>query len=166
MTAKISPFLLCFGLALIAWTLMHAAEDPAKSVPDWPQWARTSLHTSSTHAVGQSPKAKLADISYDPFVTQEKAESSGELLAHYQVPLVDGNSVFLEYKTGNYVSCNPPGSGQPYPCGPDDWNTEIWNERAFTWKNGLLVKVWNFRTDWKPEPNTDFGGQNGDGLFG
>jgi hypothetical protein len=133
---------------------------------DWPQWARSSTHNSSTHALGQSPNAKLAAITYDPFVTQEKAETSGELLAHYQVPLVDGNFVFLEFKTGRYVSCNPPGSGQPYPCGPDDWNTEVWNERAFTWKNGVLIKAWNFRTDWKPEPNTDFGGQNGDGLFG
>jgi hypothetical protein len=166
MTSKIPLFALYVGLAVIAWTFIHAADDPAKSAADWPQWARTSLHTSSTHAVGQSPKAKLADLTYDPFVSQEKAETSGELLAHYQVPLVDGNSVFPEYKTGKYVSCDPPGSGQPYPCGPDDWNAEVWNERAFTWKNGALVAAWNFRSDWKPEPNTDFGGQNGDGLFG
>jgi hypothetical protein len=99
-------------------------------------------------------------------VAQEKAETFGELLAHYQVPLIHGNSVFVEFKTGKYVSCNPPGSGQPYPCGPDDWNTEIWNERAFTWENGKLVKAWDFRSDWKPEPNTDVGGQNEDGLFG
>ena len=124
MTPKIPPFALCVGLAVIAWTFIHAADAPAKSIADWPQWARTFLHTNSTHALGQSPKTKLADITYDPFVSREKAETFGELLAHYQVPLVDGNSVFLEYKTGKYVSCDPPGSGQPYPCGPNDWNTE------------------------------------------
>jgi hypothetical protein len=166
MTSKIPLFALFVGLAVIAGAFIHAADDPAKSIDDWPQWARTSLHASSTRALGQSPKTKLAELTYDPFVSQEKAEASGELLAHYQVPLVDGNSVFLEYKAGKYVSCNPPGSGQPYPCGPDDWNSEIWNERAFSWKNGALVEAWNFRTDWKPEPNTDFGGQNGGGLFG
>jgi hypothetical protein len=165
MTSKVPLYTLWIGFVVIAWTAIHAAGDPSKSA-DWPQWARTSLHTSSTQAVGQNPKTKLADITYDPFVTQEKAETFGELLAHYQVPLVDVNSVFLEYKTGKYVSCDPPGSGQPYPCGPDDWNTEIWNERAFTWKNGALVKAWDFRSDWKPEPNTDVGGENGDGLFG
>jgi hypothetical protein len=163
MTSKV-PLYLWIGFAAIAWTLIHAADGPAKSA-DWPQWGRTSLHTSSTQALGQNLKTKLADITYDPFVTQEKAETFGELLAHYQVPLIDGNSVFVEFKTGKYVSCDPPGSGQPYPCGPNDWNTEIWNERAFTWKNGALVRVWDFRSDWKPEPNTDLGGQNQDGLF-
>ncbi len=166
MTPRIPLLVFCAGLALTAATLVHAADHATESVPDWSQWARSSRHTSTTHALGQSPEAKLADITYDPFVSQEKAESYGDLLAHYQVPLVDGNFVFLEFKTGKYVSCNPPGSGQPYPCGPDNWNTEIWNERAFTWKNGSLVKAWDFRSDWKPEPNTDFGGQNQDGLFG
>lgn len=166
MTRKISLLVFYLVLAAVAWSALHAAGVSAKAAPDWPQWGRSSLHNSATHALGQRPTAKLADVTYDPFVSQEKAETSGELVAHYQVPLVDGNSVFLEFKTGKYVSCNPPGSGQPYPCGPDDWNTEVWNERAFAWKNGLLVERWNFRTDWKPEPNTDFGGQTQDGLFG
>jgi hypothetical protein len=155
------------SLNLEVWMSAPAHEVyPARPIVDWPQWARTSLHSSATQASGQSPNLKLADIAYDPFVSQEKAEALGELLAHYQVPLLDGNSVFLEYKTEKYVSCNPPGSGQPYPCGADDWNSEIWNERAFTWKNGSMVEAWNFQSDWKPEPNTDFGGQNKDGLFG
>jgi hypothetical protein len=165
MTSKIRICALSISLALVGWTVVRA-EDAAKPVTGWPQWARTSLHNGSTQAAGQSPKTKLAEITYDPFASQEKAEESGELLAHYQTPLVDGNFVFLEYKTGKYVSCDPPGSGQPYPCGPDDWNTEIWNERAFAWKNGSLVKVWNFRSNWKPEPNTDFGGRSKDGLSG
>ncbi len=164
MTRKILVLGFCAGLTLVAASAIHAVNVVA--MPDWAQWGRTSLHTSSTSAPGQSPQAQLANITYDPFIAQEKAEDSGELLAHYQVPLVDGNLVFMEFKTGTYVSCNPPGSGQPYPCGPDAWNNEIWNERAFTWKNGSLVELWNFQTDWKPEPNTDLGGQNQDGLFG
>jgi hypothetical protein len=48
----------------------------------------------------------------------------------------------------------------------DDWNSEIWNERTFTSKNGSLVEAWNLQSDCKPEPNSDFGGQNKDGLFG
>ncbi len=50
--------------------------------------------------------------------------------------------------------------------GPDAWNQEIWNEQGRVWRNGVLVKVWNFQSDWKPEPNTDAGGQNQDGLGG
>jgi hypothetical protein len=114
----------------------------------------------------RSPTTQLGDLLVDPFVAQEQAESSGDLLAHYQVPLVDGNHVFIESKSGTYVSCNPPGSGQPYPCGPDSWNNQIWNEQAYVWQNGSLVQTWNFQSDWKPEPNTDVGGQNQDGLGG
>jgi hypothetical protein len=165
MTSKIRILELCLGLVTASWIVALAQDAPSPSA-DWPQWAHTSLHNGSTQAVGQSPKAKLAHFVYDPFASKEKAEEAGKLLAHYQVPLVDGNSVFLEYKTGKYVSCSPPGSGKPYPCGPDDWNTEIWNERAFTWKNGSLVEAWNFRSDWKPEPNTDIDWLNKDGLWG
>ncbi|MGA9899557.1 MAG: hypothetical protein WBQ09_15775 [Terriglobales bacterium] len=165
MTRRILVLSLCVVLTLIAWSAIHAAGIVAP-VQDWPQWGRTALHTSATGAIGQTPQAQLADITYDPFVAQEKAESGGELLAHYQVPLLDGSHVFMAFKTGKYVSCDPPGSGQPYPCGPDAWNDEIWNERAFTWQNGVLVELWNFKTDWKPEPNSDQGNGDGLGLFG
>lgn len=98
-------------------------------------------------------QAKLSDQIFDPFTSQEMAESGGALLMHYQVPLVSGSNVFMMFKTGTYNSCVPPGSGQPFPCGPNDWSTEIWNETDLQWQNGQLVPVWNFATDWKPEPN-------------
>lgn len=164
MKHKILVLGLSVALMVVAWSALHAAGIDAN--PVWPQWARMSLHNSSVQVVGQSPQSQLANITYDPFVAQEKAEESGELLVHYQVPLVDGPLVFMENKTGTYISCDPPGSGQPYPCGPDAWNNEIWNEEAFVWRNGALTQLWNFQTDWKPEPNTDQGGQNQDGLFG
>lgn len=141
------------------------AKSRAQAKPAWPQWGRTPQHTGSIPIAGQSPTTKLADITFDPFVDQEKAETYGELLDHFQAPLIDGNDVFIEMKTGKYTSCDPPGSGQPYPCGPDAWNQEIWNERAFHWSNGKLVKLWNFKTDWKPEPNSGAGG-GGTGLYG
>ena len=164
MTRKLLVLGFCTGLMFVAWSAIHAAGVRAK--PDWSQWGRTSLHTSAISAVGQSPDVQLAHVTYDPFVAQEQAESGGDLLAHYQVPLVDGALVFMEVKTGKYVSCDPPGSGQPYPCGPDAWNNQIWNERGFAWRNGTLTQLWNFQSDWKPEPNTDAGGGNEGGLFG
>lgn len=164
MKRKILVLGLGAGLMVVAWSALHAVGIDAN--PVWPQWGRTALHNSSLQIVGQSPQAQLANIVYDPFVAQEKAEAGGDLLVHYQSPLVDGPLVFMEAKTGTYVSCDPPGSGQPYPCGPDAWNNQIWNEQAFIWRNGVLTKLWNFQSDWKPEPNTDQGGQNQDGLFG
>ena len=156
-------------LVLAAWQAMQAAEVDAKTSPDWAQWAHTPQHTGETSAAGQNPKKQFANITIDPFVRQEQAESKGyakgDLLVHYQVPLVDGNQVFLEQKTGTYVSCDPPGSGHPYPCGPDAWDTQIWNESAFTWTNGSLVESWNFQSDWKPEPNSGANGK-GSSLYG
>jgi hypothetical protein len=148
-----TPVFSMFAVFAIAFCGAQAPQAQAQTHADWLQWARTPQHTGASPAVGQSPNRKLADITYDPFTNQEKAEESGELLAHYQAPLIHGKKVFLETKTGTYNSCQPPGSGQPFPCGPDDWQTQIWNERAFVWQNGKLVQLWNFESDWKPEPN-------------
>ena len=157
------------GLIFGAGQVIEAARLNQETTPDWAQWAHTPQHSAATSAFGQIPRKQLADITFDPFVKQEQAESKGEakgdLLVHYQVPLVDGNQVFLEYKTGAYDSCDPPGSGHPYPCGPNAWDTEIWNERAFIWTNGSLVASWNFQSDWKPEPNSGAHGR-GIGLYG
>ena len=130
-----------------------AVATPAQNSPAWPQWGQNPQHTGFMPVPGQAPQAKLADQIFDLFVTQEIAES-GALLTHYQVPLVSGATIFMESKTGTYVSCQPPGSGQPFPCGPDAWNTEIWNEKALQWQNGQLVQIWNFATDWLPIPNS------------
>ena len=125
----------------------------AQSSPAWPQWGQNAQHTGFLAVPGQSLQGKLSDQVFDPFTAQEEAESGGTLLMHYQVPLVNGSNIFMEFKTGSYVSCNPPGSGQPFPCGPNSWNTEVWNETDLQWQNGQLVPVWNFASDWKPVPN-------------
>ena len=84
----------------------------------WPQWGQNPQHTGNLAVVGQIPQERLSNQTFDPFVSQEIAES-GALLMHYQVPLVGSSLVFMEFKTGKYISCDPPGSGQPFPCGPD-----------------------------------------------
>jgi hypothetical protein len=106
--------------------------------------------------VGQNVAHQLADIPYDPFVNQEQAENGGggDLTAHYQAPLVDGNDVYMMVKTGTYRSCSTPGSwNNGALCGPNTWSTQQWNEARFSWMSGNLVEVWAFPTDWKPEPN-------------
>ena len=121
--------------------------------PAWSQWGQNPQHSGNMPVPGQTPQAKLSDLVFDPFVSAEVAESKA-LLTHYQAPLVNGATIFMEFKSGKYVSCNPPGSGQPFPCGPDAWNTEIWNETALQWESGQLTPVWNFATDWTPPPNS------------
>jgi hypothetical protein len=139
---------------ILAVALVLTATGVSIAQAAWPQWGQNPQHTGYLPVPGQSLQAKLSDQVFDPFTAQEMAESSGALLMHYQVPLVgDNNTVFMMFKTGTYNSCDPPGSGQPFPCGPNDWSTEIWNETALQWQNGQLLPAWNFATDWTPIPN-------------
>jgi hypothetical protein len=48
------------------------------------------------------------------------------------------------------VSCDPPGSGQPYPCGQDALSSQIWTEKALRWRDDQLEERWTFTSDWKP----------------
>src|SRR5256885_1606192 len=91
---------------------------------EWPQWALDAQHRSAVSTVGQSLNHNLVNIVYDPLVPQEMAESVpiyGEavLLAHYQDPLVDGNSVYMMYKDGQFNARN--------------YASQQWGETKYTW---------------------------------
>jgi len=107
----------------------------------WPEWGHDASHTGAVTVAGQNLNTILADIVYDPFVDQEKAPENGDgdLLIHYQTPLVDGNDVYMEFKTGTYTSIAT-------------WETQTWNEKKLSWVSGSLVEQWNFVSDWKPVP--------------
>jgi len=107
----------------------------------WPQWGHDQQHTGTVGVAGQNLNHVLADIVYDPFVDQEKAPENGDgdLLIHYQTPLVDGNDVYMEFKSGTYTSMTT-------------WESQTWNEKKLSWVGGNLVVQWNFQTDWKPVP--------------
>ncbi len=125
----------------------------------WPQWGQNPQHSGFVNVVGQNPNHVLARMTYDPFVAQEQAENGGELLAHYQAPLTDGADVFMEFTSGQYVPCDPPGSYAPFPCGNDNWFNQVWNEKRLHWQGGELTQKWSFASDWTPAP--DAGGELG-----
>jgi hypothetical protein len=108
---------------------------------DWAEWGRNAQHTNATNAVGQPARNILADVVYDPFVAQEQADplAGGDLLVHYQTPLVNGDNVFMEFKTGTFTDV-------PH------WETQTWQEKRLHWENGGLVVKWAFTSDWKPAP--------------
>jgi outer membrane protein assembly factor BamB len=133
--------------ALAAGTVSPAAAQGGRG---WSQWGRDARHHGMAPVAGQRLNQILAVLAYDPFAEQERAEQFGVLAGHYQVPLVDGDDLFMEWKTGTYISCDPPGWMTDEPCGVNTWSTQIWNERRFHWENGQLVEKWNFASDWKP----------------
>ncbi|MDP8979014.1 MAG: IPT/TIG domain-containing protein [Acidobacteriota bacterium] len=111
----------------------------------WPQWGQNAQHDNATPSVGQSLNNRLTDIVYDPLVPQLQAAGGGDLLAHYQVPLVDGNDFFMEFKSGSVNANNPVFAG------------ETWGENKFTWQNGLASLAWSYTSDWKaPGSLNDF----------
>ncbi|HVT18054.1 MAG TPA: hypothetical protein VHQ90_18000 [Thermoanaerobaculia bacterium] len=134
---SLSAVLLGAALAASAQT----TPSPASPTTNWPQWGQNARHTGAVSTVGQRAARILASLVYDPFVAQSVADplNFGGLLVHYQAPLLQGNTVYMEFKTGQYTTM-------------DHWETQIWNERRLSWQNGSLVQQWNFQSDWKPVP--------------
>jgi hypothetical protein len=133
----------------------QSSDSDSSYMTDWPQWGQNPQHSAFINVEGQAPIRVLADIVYDPFVPQEQVEEFGGLVVHYQVPLVTGNHVYMEFKSGTWIACPAPGSWalNGDACGPNTWNQEIWNEKALAWRDGKLQVQWSFQSDWKPEPN-------------
>jgi uncharacterized protein (TIGR03437 family) len=102
---------------------------------NWPQWSQNPQHTGNIPLVGQNLGQILASIVYDTLAATEQ-QTLGELLTHYQVPLVDGNDVFMESKSGTFNS--------------NTFATATWGESRFTWQGNQLTQVWSYNSDWKP----------------
>jgi hypothetical protein len=148
----------CGGSSGTTTTTTPPPPPPASNNPFWAQWGSTAQHTGTTTVAALPLNKKLADIVYDPFVAQEQAEFSGDLVAHYQATLTDGNDFYMESKSGTYPSCNPVGDwANGTACGPNAWDQLTWNVRRYTWESGQPVLIWTFASDWKPEPNVTGG---------
>lgn len=111
----------------------------AQSENVWHQWGGGPAHNGTLGVYGQSLRTAMADIIYDPFVPQERAEVGGALLVHYQTPLSDGKEVFMEVKGGTYVD-------------RATRHTQTWSIRKFEWVADQLVERWTSTSDWKPVP--------------
>ena len=107
----------------------------------WPQWMVNAQHTGTPRAAGQNLNHILASAVYDHTIADELKATGGELLVHYQVPLIDGNNVYMEFKTGTL---------DPHT---RDFATLNWGETGFQWQNGQLVQIWSYQSDWKAPGN-------------
>ncbi len=108
---------------------------------EWPQWGQNSQHTGTSTAAGQATHRILDSVVYDPFVSIETNadNGAGDLLVHYQVPLIDGDDAYMMFKAGTYTNITT-------------WETQTWGEKKYHWGNGHLNQVWSFTSDWKPIP--------------
>ena len=107
---------------------------------EWPQWSRDPQHTGQINVAGQSLNQNIADLIYDATAPDEIAVvnqifGESDLLVHYQVPLLDGNDVYMEFKSGN--------------ANKNTFSNMNWAENKLSWQNGSLVQAWSFASDWK-----------------
>jgi hypothetical protein len=117
----------------------------AEGAQEWPQWGQNQRHTGTSTAVGQTAAHILDSVVYDPFVPQEQADplSGNDLLVHYQAPLIDGNDVYMEFKSGQFTDVT-------------HWEDQTWNEKKLRWTGGHLATQWSFASDWKPVPYSKY----------
>src|SRR5580700_8736090 len=139
----------------------------------WSQWGRNPQHAGMVDVGGQPLNHKLADIFYDPFVPDEKAENLpvygvSVLTVHYQATLSDdNNSFYMVQKSGTYPKCSPRGEwALGADCGPNAWNQLEWNVVRYDWRHEGAVPAWTYWTDWKPVPNAANFSQGYGGLLG
>src|SRR5215475_8214928 len=129
---------LCIAAGTLAFLSMNAgAQTLVPNRPDWPQWGFDPQHSLfDASANGQPLNRNIVNLVYDFNIDAEKADpnAAGDLLVHYQVPLVDGNDVFIESKDGTYSNST--------------YSTQKWHQNKYSWHDGSLVKVWTFDTDW------------------
>src|SRR5437016_3448209 len=143
-----STMVVIAALAMLSALSLSAqtAVNPPSSSPFWAQWGLNPQHTLNlSQTAGQPLNKNLVNIIYDANVAQEQADpnAAGTLLVHYQVPLIDGNDVFIESKAGTYSN--------------DTYSTQTWHQNKYTWSQGKFVKVWTFDTDWfAPGSSNDF----------
>src|SRR5262245_43395636 len=122
-----------FRLALLS-AVFSMAGLPGWS-QDWPQWGQHPPHTGVVNVSGQRAKELLDDVIYDPFVDAEKADpfAGGTLPVHYQTPLLDGDDVYMEFKSGVFT-------------GLATRDTQTWNEKKLHRVHGHLSEVWSFES--------------------
>jgi hypothetical protein len=127
--------------------VFSAGTAQASPTTGWPQWGQNAQHQGNVSVAGQPMNRTLATVQTDPNVPDEQAASGGDLLAHYQAPLLHGEDVFMEFKTGPFTD-------------PDHWSSQTWQEKRLHWEGGQLVEKWTYSSSWKPEPNGPSNGQS------
>jgi outer membrane protein assembly factor BamB len=121
------------------------------SSPSWSQWGGSPEHRNAVQVSAQPLSRAIATVAYDTLVEDEKADNDGELIVHYQSPLVVDDDVYMMWKAGTYTGC--PVVNMVKTCELYRRNTQVWSEKGYRWENDNLVEKWMFTSDWKPSPS-------------
>ena len=140
---------LCIVVALALGACSSSKEDPCTG---WTQWSQGASHAGDVCVAGQAPANVLANVTVDPFASTETFFAGGDILVHYQVPLVVGDDVYTLHKLGTYSApCPQSPDGSEVEC--HFWDTQIWTEEHWHWQGKQLKFDWSVGSDWKPVPS-------------
>lgn len=136
---------------ILAAALAANACSDSRPCASWSQWAQNAGHSGGVCVRGQAPARVLATVAVDPFAGAESNAVGGDLLVHYQVPLIVGDDVYVLGKGGYFTPpCSPPDGGE-VAC--HAWDSQLWSERLYQWSGGKLGFAWSVTSDWKPVPS-------------
>src|SRR5690348_4765218 len=138
--------------------LLTTCQGPPDSCGAWLQWGGDPAHAGATCSAALPMARQLGELQFDPFVMGETGDGDGDIYVHYGVPLIAGEDVYVEVKSGAYTPCIPPNPpGMPdRVCAPYRLNSEIWNEAYIHWDGTQLARKWTFASGWKPAPYPGF----------
>src|SRR5690348_6799207 len=150
-------------LLLVAVILAGCGDNEPGDCSAWRQWGNDGAHGGASCAVGQPLTRAIAAHVFDPFTSQEQSDTwGGDLVVHYQAPLVDDGAVYMLQKTGTYTPCLTTMVGSAaepdcyQPSERDRLNSQVWTETRSHWQGDQLVSDWAFDSDWKPIPFRSF----------
>ncbi|MCU1279239.1 MAG: hypothetical protein JWM53_2785 [bacterium] len=141
-------------LVAVLPALVGCHHEDARPCASWMQWAQGGAHGGGVCTGGQTPKSIITSMTVDPNERAEAVAGNG-LQVHYQVPLTDGDDVYVLAKTGQWnMPCPPsPPDMAVHPC--YGWDTQVWTETRYHW-GGInadsLDKQWTVASDWQPVP--------------
>src|SRR6185312_1825013 len=136
----------------------NLAPAPDPHCGDWHQWGGNGAHTGASCSVGQPLQKILASVPIDLLVADEVADAQGDLVVHYQAPLIDGDRVAMVKKAGVFTPCVPETDPLKYCDHPEDlhrFETQTWSEVGYAWEAGALVEKWTYDSGWKPPLGTE-----------
>src|SRR5215469_1932279 len=130
---------LLLALGLLSGSALAQQLTPLTSQPPtWPQWGQNPQHAGMVNVAGDTLDNQAASTTYDPFVPNEQAANSGELLTHYQAPLIDGQGkIYMVLETGTFD--------------PNNARARTWHEQKLNQSDGHFTVLWDYASDWYPE---------------
>src|SRR5205807_2486206 len=96
------------GFFLLIALALSTCEGTPEQCGAWLQWGGDPSHAGQSCSAAQPMSRQLGEVKFDPFVEAETAEEYGDILIHYQVPLIAGDDVYIMAKSGIFTPCDLP----------------------------------------------------------